>query len=552
MPFRRPVSLILPLLAAVACCGCSLSRKDGAPAPSAVGESAGISTPAASPSVNTSKPIEEKPAQVLNEARPEPPKSAQASIAQKILPAAGEEALNQIRDTDSRVPRVFLGLKRPADQYLADVESAMQLSKDFLADYPDTEAVCEVKAILGRMELARLPRHRDSLVALGLGSQEVNDKYREYTRGILALTESNAADCPTGSQARKTSLVVSMHLQERLDEHEKLRSTAAVLLREYPELDTRPNVHVTVAQSYINEQKYADAVKYLEEVIKLHAEDPEYVLYNDRLFDALTGVGNLEGMEDLMHLIREEYPTRLPTLEEGHYLRQEYEYWLCVSAFWIGYVRMALGDNPGARESFQKHVAEGDLRIRAAEIEGRKLGQDRCFITVEFRSKDLLDFLESFHGRLPRVEMDFQDLWATQEKLTLRDAKGKVVALVFRMPENRRAELFLQSIDGLVKSHKGSLVGATIGYVAGKPNPADDELLLQKMRDDLKRLQVSLPGGFDPDRKSQQFFREVHAVVGTPSFVVLNKKGEIAWYMNDPRDMDREIAKRVIERLLKE
>ncbi len=71
------------------------------------------------------------------------------------------------------------------------------------------------------------------------------------------------------------------------------------------------------------------------------------------------------------------------------------------------------------------------------------------------------------------------------------------------------------------------------------------------MRKDLKALGVSLPAGYDPDRK-HSIYQAVGATVGTPSFVVLNRKGEMAWYLQDPRDLDRKLMRRVIERLLAE
>ena len=75
---------------------------------------------------------------------------------------------------------------------------------------------------------------------------------------------------------------------------------------------------------------------------------------------------------------------------------------------------------------------------------------------------------------------------------------------------------------------------------------------LQRMRDELEQLGARIPGGFDPDRKKQSFFRATHGTVGTASCVVIDREGEMAYFMADPRDMDRQILRRVVERLLKE
>ncbi len=555
MLFPFPASVLL--LAALASTGCSFFPRDEASLPvSAAATEASETVPAVvtaeiADATEDPKPTAVKVVTGLGNPLKREERPPLASI-EKLLPPEGDEILQQIQSLDQRVPAGFCEVKRPAEQFQMDMDAAIELSKRFLVEYPDSDPVSWVRSVLVRMEVARLPCYRDSLLALGMSAQEMAQKYREHVCGILAFTESNADGCLKGSICRSASLLASLCLQEQLEEYEELRSTAEILLAEYPEHEARPNVHVAVAQSFIREKRYEEAVKYLEKVIQLHSKDLECVLYNDRLFDALHGAGDLEGMEELLRHVHAEYPSRILQIEEGHHLRQQYEQWLCVSSFWIGHVRLALGDPKGAREAIQQHIAEGDMRAQKAEAEGRKPGQDICYTTLEFRSKDLLDFLDNYHGKIPKIDMDFGELWATEEKLTLRESKGKVVALVFRPPKNRTAEALLQWVQSLVTAQKGLLVGATIGYATKEADPVEDELLLQKMRDDLQRLRVSLPGGFDPDRKDQRFFREVHAVVGTPSIVLINKKGEVSWFLNDPRQTDLAIAQRVIERLLKE
>jgi hypothetical protein len=76
-------------------------------------------------------------------------------------------------------------------------------------------------------------------------------------------------------------------------------------------------------------------------------------------------------------------------------------------------------------------------------------------------------------------------------------------------------------------------------------------MAVQKMRDDMKKLNVSLPAGFDPDRK-HKIFSCLRGTVGTASFALIDRQGRLAWWLADPRDLDREILRRVVERLLKE
>jgi len=548
MLLRIAACAALPVLALGA--GCSLWRGD--PATSPPDPSAAAPPVTAPPPAKVEPPARvEAPAKV--ETPVETPRPAEASPAPVPPTPESLAALLKVRGLDRQVPRgVYTGVRRPNDELHKSILAAIEACRRYVADYPGTEPWCEVKGILSRMELARVPRLLESFKAEGASAEEAESRYAEHLKDQGMLAESTAAECPAGSPGRTDALHALVYFCERTDDHEKLRRTAETLLQERPDMEGRPYVHLAVARSLIYTQRYEEAQKHLDDVIRVHSDDPEYVLYIESLQDALTAAGNLKGLQDLAELKLAEYPARIPLLPPDHYLVGQYEQNLCMAPFWIGFVRMALGDSDGAKQAFRDHIQQNTTRQEKAVAEGHTPRQDNCYITVEYRSKSLLEFLENYLGKVPRVDLDLGELWATPRQPTLRESRGKVVALLFRMPGNVRAESFLQHIDALARKHKDDLVAVTLGFRAGKPNPSEDRVLLQKMRDDLKRLNVDIPAGFDPDRQGQRIFREVFAVIGTPSFVVLNRKGELAWYLADPRELDRAVATSVIERLLAE
>lgn len=506
-------------------------------------------------------PVAEKPAPAPAQPEPAALKEPPAPAANALAPNAPApnalspelaSALEQLRWLDSSVPRTYWGIRRPDEETLKRVLAAIEASTKLLAEAPSADCSGEVKAIRARMELVRLPLQRDAWLRQGLTTSEVLSKSNEQLKLPIALATEAAATCPRGSAGHTGALEVLVYLQEQVDDFEASRRAAQQLIKDYPEHPGRPDVQLTVARDLIYQSRYQDAVKYLDDLIREHEEDVQYVLYNELLFEALTGVGDLERLEELMNLIRAEYPDRAKGLPEGDPLRWQYELWSCRAPFWIGFSRLALGNNAGARDAFNQHVAEGDLRVEKAAAEGRKLGQDPCTVELNFRTRGYLDFLDTFHGTTPQLDLDRAELWASKERMTLRESRGKVVAIVARMPKNQRSATFLQAIDSLARKHKDKLAAVTVGYVSGPPNPQEDEILVSRWREDLTALNVSLPAAFDPDRVTQSFFRQIDALVGSPSFVVLDKKGQIAWLLQDPRDLDREIARRVIERLMVE
>jgi len=260
-------------------------------------------------------------------------------------------------------------------------------------------------------------------------------------------------------------------------------------------------------------------------------------------------------LEELMERIRDEYPKRLEALPEGdehqRVLREQCVQWYHRAIFERGLVRMAFGDAPEAIRSFEEYVAE--VEKLAEKLTGERKTLDPVLgIYRDFRARPLLRYLTEFHGKRPDV--NFADiLWATDRKLAPGDLTGKVVAIVVRRPGDKRAAGFLQEIDRFVaERRKDGLLGLTLSFFTSGAAASDKEELLGEMRRDLSGLGVSLPGGFDPDEQRQKLLRAIYATLGTASFVVLDREGKSAWFLQDPKDLDRKLALRVLERLLAE
>jgi tetratricopeptide (TPR) repeat protein len=486
--------------------------------------------------------------------------------------------LSRLRALDAAVPVVFLDLTRSVDEINEDIKEGIALSRRFLAECNEPEPSSEVKALLARFLLARNARHREeiekeryqALKDLGLSQAETAEAWETEKAAVasemdayfreIKLLVNDAVTSKQVPRARQAALRVALELAEREGNYENLRESARVLLEEHPDYAYASSVRTSVARSYASEGRYKEAVDYLRGIIEKRRNDPECVIYNDRLFDALTGMGDLEGMEDLMHQIRNEYPDRMQAVQ-SEFLKGLYEQWYYNAPFWIGFVRMALGDAEGAKAAFRESIVEIEQLRQELTAQGKSLNKV-IEIYLEFRTKDLLEFLEDYQGNAPKMDFDLGSMWATDEKLTLQGSRGSVVAALFRPPRNVRAQRFLQEIDRMVKERKADgLRGITLGFLTGQPKPAareggsvlvepPDAPALEALRDDLRSLDVSLPAGYDPDRQQHALFKALHAMVGTPTFVVFDKEGRFAWYLADPRDLDRAIARRVLERLL--
>ncbi|HVR76124.1 MAG TPA: hypothetical protein VMT52_17465 [Planctomycetota bacterium] len=558
----RILFLLLSPAALALTAGCGTGSKNAIEPPPSLDDAVSLVS-AAGPDekkdVSASPPPEVPPARPAPLPALETRKPLEPLLSRKPLTSECEKLFQEIQALDQAIPTTFAALKRPAEDILRDIETLIERGRRFVKECPDTAPSSEVKAAFARVLLAKSARHRQDLEGSGLKGAKLKEKHVHYLQDALKLGEAAVREAPLDSPVHAKALQVVADIHDRLGQEDfarhkehfaRLRTTADVLLKEHPDYKERPHVVLTVADSLLLERRYEEAVKYLDDVIKAHPNDPQYVLYNDKLFDALTGVGDLERMEDLMSILQEEYPAIIEKADEG-LLKAQCEHWLCIADFWHGFIRLAFGDNQGAREHLKEHAEKAGMTLKAKEDGGRNISNDPCNITLQFRTLALLDFIDNFAGKPPKVDFDL--LWATEEKVTLKENKGKVVAALFRLPGDRRAETFLQELDALSKKlEKEGLVALTVGFLSGTPNDAAKEKALQSMRDDLRVLGVSLPAGYDPDSHQRSIFRALHATVGTATFVAFNQKGEIAWLLADPRDMDRKILERVLRRLLEE
>jgi tetratricopeptide (TPR) repeat protein len=458
--------------------------------------------------------------------------------------------LEQIRALDKAVPFVFDRVK-DQNQLNQDMVQAIEACRRFIKACPGAEASCEVSSILCRLLFERNLWYRKELEEQKLQKPQLEERMKAYFEEIMSTAQGAGEACPSGSRARHMALWVLMEAASTNEQNDKALEVGLKLLADNPEDDIRTGAIEIVGWSYYALKRYEDSVKYLREAASKYSSDEYYVVYNIRLHEAMNAAGDLEGMEELMHLIRAEYPTRVPSVKD-ELLRSQYDQWYHRSLFELGFVRMALGDKDGAEQYFNQYIAEVDNLADQLKGEGKQIDSVLPVIR-DFRARTLLNYLGSFYGKVPSVDFDLQDMWATQKTVTLKESRGKVVAVLFRRPGDRRAQGFLQALDRLVKEReKEGLVGLTLAFIVEKRTPDGDAIKIQNMIDDLKKQGVSLPAGFDPDSERQSIFRGTFATLGTASFAVFNRKGESAWFLQDPKEIDSRLAARVIDRLLKE
>ncbi len=328
-----------------------------------------------------------------------------------------------------------------------------------------------------------------------------------------------------------------------------MRAEYARLLALRPDWPDRSTVHMNLANALLEEGDFRAAREHLETILAADGGLPDRVSLEDKLFDALTACGDLDAMETLVHKRLVEYPERIAAGRLSKWETRTMESWLDVAEFWLGHISLAQGEIPAVKTHLQRHIdalakKEADLQAKGESL------PDVLRIFRDFRTYDLLAYIADWYGKVPELDLDL--IWATPRTVKLSQARGKsVIAILFLTPSYyHRGKDFLLGLDAYWKRARDrGLEAVMVSYLDGSTRP---ETQVKSIGDDLKGFGVDIPAGFDPDPSAWTIIKALGGILGSPSFVAIDRQGRFAWYLPDPRWLDVKLAERVLDRLLAE
>ncbi|MFQ5654947.1 MAG: hypothetical protein ACE5GW_09480, partial [Planctomycetota bacterium] len=164
------------------------------------------------------------------------------------------------------------------------------------------------------------------------------------------------------------------------------------------------------------------------------------------------------------------------------------------------------------------------------------------------RSQMVRETLTTLQGR-PAPSLDLGDGWLDGVALDLPSEKGNVIALLFAPYESDRWDRFLPILQGVYEEKWPE--GLRVGWIATPKGRRDLPLQVERLRASHDRIGLSFPVGFDL-AKEWTVYRAYNAAVGGATLVIIDRRGNLAWYKMDPTHRDAQIMRRVIDRLLEE
>ncbi|MEM7263886.1 MAG: hypothetical protein AAF488_18005, partial [Planctomycetota bacterium] len=333
------------------------------------------------------------------------------------------------------------------------------------------------------------------------------------------------------------------YLQEAIDQYRKV-------LREYPEDPKRAEMQTALIGSYDKARQFEGGLVACDEFLANHLKSEFAAHVINYKWKMLYYLGRLsEGIDHMMKYrsFMVNAFTGSPIESLGGYVyppdvQKSFGTYLDRVDFQLGFANYALGRVEPAKESFAKSIAHLQAQVDSGKID--QVGQ--VFMS---RSNRLLDTLNQLQGK-PAPPIDLQDAWVTSP-IDLEKERGNVVCLFFNPYENARSEDFARAIQAYYRDRwNDGFRAAWVALPKGTKNWSDQMTRLDRNR---VGLGVTYPTGLaKTDVWPPAIYSAYNIAPGTPTIVLLDRTGKVAWYKMDPTFRDFELAGMVAERLMGE
>ena len=480
---------------------------------------------------------------------PLPPRGG-ATVECKELP---KEILGFYRS----LPTVFRTSNEAADSMARDTQRMLQKCHQALKTCDSTanpEQYAEVQFVTAKLVYILSKRYRmqtmndlkkDPTVGPDALGEELHRRFKDYLSQVHDLARRAYETLGAKNPLRPRALEVLAFSLHEAKEYQASVKVYKEFTEKFPDDERLDKVVNALGRAYLEGDWYDSGIDLLEKAVKDHYASESYPYFIETLRKLNVGKGDVAGFERAVKQGMIVFPLKRKSSKATRQVRDVCDRLFLYYGFWKGYGRMASGDLEGARAAFTQHV--GTINTRENELHGKGQQLRPEYAIYRGRSDVTLSFLDRLAGQPAPRELDL--LWVTDEEVTLSDSVGKVVAILFRGVDHRRSKEFMADLSHICAVNPDFEM-VSVHYLRRQQSPL---LRQEALREELDRLGYSAAAGFDPDAESQSLFRDAYGVkVGSPSLTIVDRDGNLVWFMEDPRALDVQFVKAIMTRVARE
>ncbi len=375
-------------------------------------------------------------------------------------------------------------------------------------------------------------------------STERDRHFKIYLAEVSSLSRQAYAALPANNPLRARALETMAFSLHQAQEYTESVKAYRQFISSYPDDKRIDNVVNALGNAYLDGENYDPGITLLEAALRDHYASDSYPYFVETLRKLRVGKGDLAGFEKTVKQGLLVLPLKAKSTRLSNEVRQVCDRLHLYYGYWEGYGRMAAGDLEGARAAFQKHIDLIDAREQAQKAKGERLRPE--YAIDRGRSDLTLSFLEGKAEQPAPRELDLD--WVTDSKVVLSDSVGKVVGILFRRVDDNRSQEFMAKLSHACAIQPDFEL-ATVHYLR-----TGQDLILRRteLQEELSSVGYSAAAGFDPDAQNQALIRAYGVRVGSASFVLVDRQGNLVWLMEDPRKRDVPFVTSVMMRVAKE
>lgn len=372
----------------------------------------------------------------------------------------------------------------------------------------------------------------------------VTERVQDYLAEIERVSRNGlsklAPESPLRPRAWET-LIYALYESRRLPETE---AACKQFIQTFPSDESVHKIVNALGRTYLEAEAYDHGIELLKAAIKTHYKSDSYPFFVETLRKLYMGNGDVAGFERTVDNAMLVFPLKATNPKNPPRLRQALERYSMYYGFWKGYSRLAAGDLEGAQEAFREHIRT--LNDREKELVSLKQQLKPEYAIYRGRSSTTLEFLEKLGGRPAPRELELA--WIDNKELLLSDSLGTVTGILFRGVDELRSRDFMARMSHICNDNPEFQMAA-VHFLRGNQEPKSRGTVLNE---EISTIGYVGPAGFDPDPEDQSVFRAFNVKVGSASFVILDRSGNLVWFMEDPRPLDVPFVQAVMKRVANE
>ncbi len=477
---------------------------------------------------------------------------AEAQGQEKVETSSRAPASPKCDELEARVRKFFDSLPgdlgsltgAAADSLALETEKTINACSLYLAECENHAKAAEVSYIAAKLLYLMSARKRNEYVHQLRDKPGYVDTLKErmgkYMAEINNLARTAFDKLPPEHPMRPRALQVLGQSAAEAERLVEARKAYGQFLTLYPTDKEAASITTALARALLDLEEYEEGLKVVRQGLEKFHESEQYPFLNEMFWKLVHSKGDLDGMLECVKRVNTVYPQKLAAKDIKDSLRETLERFLDFNGFRHGYTLFALGDFEGAKTTFRAHIATIDKKAERLKAAGKDLKPEVKI--YQDRSATILRVLEELVGLPPPVDLDLGNTWVTPKTVRLAEARGKVVGLVLRGIGDERSAVFIGPLSQWT-ARQQNMELVSVHFRKPGQNIAQ---LQDELKEELARVRYESAAGFDPDEQNKTIFRRHLANIGSATFIVLNRRGELVWFQQDPRGIDVKFAEAVM------